>query len=112
MIGERDLDNLIQNERRAVAWFLAWFILVVLVGVVIIVVNLMLGLLKELGPALGSGFVLMLAKPPLSEVLKRRDRIAALQTLRHLASIAEPESEELARIEEIVMSMFKKALET
>lgn len=110
MISAAYLDKLILNEKRAIFWYLIWFLFVVFIGILLIIVNLATGWIREVGPNIGSAFVLLLAKPPLSEVLKRRDRLTALHTLKTSISKVSPDSPELSQIENIFWKMLQKML--
>jgi hypothetical protein len=111
MVGAGHIDRLITNERNAISWYLAWFGIVVSIGIGLILVNLRFGWIKEVGPSIGSAFILLLAKPPLSEVLKRRDRLAALHTLRASLSQQTPEDALAGKIDAAVWGMLQKMLE-
>lgn len=111
MASTEHIDRLILNERRAISWYWGWFGVVVLIGVGLIVVNLRLGWLKEVGPAIRSAFVLLLAKPPLSEALKRWDRLTALRTLKVSLSQTSPADPVRASVDTAVWGMLQKMLE-
>lgn len=111
MVSASNIDRLIFNEKKAIWWYLAWFGAVVFIGLGLIVVNLQLGWIKEVGPAIGSAFVLLLAKPPFSEVLKRRDRLTALHTLRASLSQLSPGDPVGGRIDTAIWGMLQKMLE-
>lgn len=102
------IDQLILSQRRAIQWHLFWFIGIVLLGVALLAVNLTMGWIKEVGPNLGTAFVLFLAKPPLSGWLKRRDRIGALKMLKISISQVEPGSPEAKRMKDIVWKTIEK----
>ncbi len=104
-----NIDRLILNEKRAISWHLAWFLSVILMGGLLIVVNVSFGWIKEVGPNIGTAFILLLAKPPLSEVLKRRDRLTALDTLK--VSLSQMGSDEAGGVETLLRGMLQKMLE-
>ena len=108
MLATANIDQLILNEKSSIRWYLFWFVGIVLLGVVLLAVNLTMGWLKEVGPAVGTAFVLLLAKPPLSELLKRRDRIGTLKMLKITISQVDPESPEAERMKDIVWKTIEK----
>jgi hypothetical protein len=103
-----NIEQIILNERSAIRWYLFWFVGIVLIGVALLVVNLTIGWLKSVGPSIGSAFVLLLAKPPLSELLKRKDRIGTLRMLKVSVSQVDPESPEAERMKDIVWKTIEK----
>lgn len=111
MISIGYIDGLIHNDKRAIHWYFGWFASIVFIGVSLIIVSLSTGWIKEIGIAIGSAFVLLLAKPPLSEVLKRRDRVTALNALKTAIAQVSPDSPEASRVEALVWEMLKKMLE-
>ena len=111
MISTGHIDLLIHSEKRAIALYVGWFASAVAIGVGLIFLNFILGWIKGVGPTIGSAFVLMLAKPPLSEVLKRRDRVTALNTVRVWILQAGPDTPEAIHVDAIVWGMLQKMLE-
>jgi hypothetical protein len=103
-----NIDQLILSERNSIRWYLFWFVGIVLLGTVLIAVNLALGWIGQIGPNVGTAFVLLLAKPPLSELLKRKDRIGALRMLKISISQADPGSPEAERMKNIVWKSIEK----
>ena len=103
-----NIDQLILNERRSIQWYLFWFVGIVLLGVALLAVNLTMGWIKNVGPNVGTAFVLLLAKPPLSELLKRRDRIGALKMLKISISQVEPGSPEAKRMKDIIWKTIER----
>ncbi len=110
MIVTPDIDGLILNEKKAIQWYLCWFVSIVLIGVSLIIVNLATGWIKEVGPSVGSAFVLLLAKPPLTELLRRRDRVTALKTLRAFMAQVAPDSDDAKGIEDMFGKMLLNML--
>ena len=108
MLLTANIDQLILNERSAIRWHLFWFVGIVLIGVALLAVNLTMGWLKSVGPAIGNAFVLLLAKPPLSELMKRKDRIGTLKVLKLSISQVDPESPEAKRVKDIVWKTIEK----
>jgi len=111
MAGTDHIERLILSEKRAISWYWGWFGVVVLIGVGLIVLNLRLGWLRDVGPAIGTAFVLLLAKPPLSEALRRRDRLTALHALKASLSQVNAEDPVRARIDAAIWGMLQKMLE-
>ena len=103
-----NIDQLILNEKSSVRWYLFWFVGIILIGVALLAVTLAMGWLKSVGPPVGTAFVLLLAKPPLSELLKRKDRIGTLKMLKISISQVDPDSPEAKRIKDIVWKSIEK----
>jgi hypothetical protein len=103
-----NIDQLILNERSSIRWYLFWFVGIIILGVVLLVLTLTMGWLKSVGPAIGTAFVLLLAKPPLSELLKRRDRVATLKMLKLSLSQVDPDSPESKRMKDIIWKTVEK----
>jgi hypothetical protein len=103
-----NIDQLILNERSSIRWYLVWFVGIVLIGVALLVLNLTKGWLGSVGPTIGNAFVLLLAKPPLSELMKRKDRIGTLKMLKISISQVDPNSPEAKRIKDIVWKTIEK----
>ena len=103
-----NIDQLILSQRRAIQWYLFWFIGIVLLGAALLVVNLTMGWIKEVAPNVGCAFVLLLAKPPLSELLKRRDRKGTLEMLKVSISQVDPDSPEAKRMKDIVWKTIER----
>jgi hypothetical protein len=103
-----NIDQLILNERSSIRWYLFWFMGIVILGIALLALTLTLGWLKSVGPPVGTAFVLLLAKPPLSELLKRKDRIGTLKMLKISISQVDPNSPEAKRIKDIVWKTIEK----
>jgi len=105
------IDHLIQHEVGAIKWYLIWFVLALGIGVALIV-SYMLSLIEEkIGLGIGSILFLLFSKPPLSEMLKRRDRIGALKALRtRLISLTPGDPDEM-KISEALEKLVQKMLE-
>lgn len=108
MLLTANIDQLIAGERSSIRWYLFWFVGIVLLGVVLLAVNLIMGWLKEVGPTVGTAFVLLLAKPPLSELMKRKDRIGTLKMLKISISQVDPNNPEAKRMKDIVWKTVEK----
>lgn len=108
MLLTANIDQLILNERCAIRWYLLWFVGIVLIGVALLAVNLTKGWLGSVGPTIGNTFVLLLAKPPLSELMKRKDRIGTLKVLKLSVSQVDPASPEATRVKDIVWKTIEK----
>ncbi len=108
MLLTANIDQLILNERSAIRWYLVWFVGIVLIGVALLAVNLTKGWLTSVGPSIGNAFVLLLAKPPLSELMKRKDRIGTLNVLKLSVLQVDPESPEATRVKDIVWKTIEK----
>jgi hypothetical protein len=103
-----NIDRLIVSEKRAIQWYLFWFVGTILIGVALLAVNLTMGWIKEVAPNVGCAFVLLLSKPPLSELLKRRDRKGTFEMLKVSISQVDPDSAEAKRMKDIVWKTIEK----
>lgn len=108
MLLTANIDQLILNERSAIRWYVAWFVGIVLLGVGLVAVILIKEWTGDIGAKVGAGFVLLLAKPPLSELLKRRDRVGTLRMLKLSISQVDPDSPEAKRMKDIVWKTLEK----
>jgi membrane protein implicated in regulation of membrane protease activity len=105
------IDNLIQHEIGAVKWYLIWFVSALGIGVALIVAYMLALLEEKIGLAIGSALFLLFSKPPLSEMLKRRDRIGALKALRTRATSLTPGDPDEMKIKETLEKLVQKMLE-
>ena len=107
MLMEASIDQLIVNDRCAIRWYLVWFVGTVLLGVALLVL-VIIKWPPNMPQTIGSTFVLLLAKPPLSEVLKRRDRVGTFRALKVCISQVDPDSPEAKRMKDIVWKTLEK----
>jgi hypothetical protein len=105
------IDHLIQHEIGAIKWYLIWFVLALGIGVVLIVAYMLSLIEEKIGLGVGSVLFLLFSKPPLSEMLKRRDRIGALRALRTRATSLTPGDPDEMKIKETLEKVIQKMLE-
>ncbi len=92
------ITELIEDERKAYRSYLLWLVLILLVGSIFIALSLVQNWLNDLGPTLSSGFLLLLSKPPFTEMMKRREKIKTLKSLQKMALLAGPDSKESTKL--------------
>jgi hypothetical protein len=105
------IDALVLNETKAIRWYVVWFMSTVSIGLMLIIMSLTMSWMVGIGTTIGGTFVLLLAKPPLTEVLRRRDRISALNTMKISLSQTTLENGEASRVDNIFWSMLQKMAE-
>jgi len=110
MSGADYIDDFIRHEKRTVLWYWGWLALILVIGAILIIINFTMGWIKEIGPNIGVAFVLFFTKFPLAEVLKRRDRIAALANIKTRYSQVRVGSSEAKRVESLLSEMLTKML--
>ena len=110
MFFTAQIDEIITDERKAYRSYLIWLISILTIGVLFIATLIYNKWYTDLGPTLSSLFILFLSKPPFTEMLKRKEKIKTLNSLKRMALITDPESREAAEIEKLVISLFKNLL--
>ena len=104
------MDRMIHTHRKAVRLYLGCFFGALVLGVALFVLTLVLSSTFDGSPIakIASGFVMLLAAPPLTLVLRRRDRITALKLMKQTIARTSPDSPEASKVEAIVWSTLQK----
>ena len=104
------INDMIGEEKRAFKLYLIWLLVILFISIAFIIVSWIQNWLSSLGPTLSSAFLLLLSKPPFTEMMKRKDKIKTLKSLQRMAELTTPESKERVEIEKLVLKTFRQML--
>ena len=103
------MDRMIHTHRKAVRLYLGCFFGALALGVTLFVLTLIISsTFNGTIAKIASGFVMLLAAPPLTLVLKRKDRITALKLMKQTIARTSPDSPDASKVEAIVWSTLQK----
>lgn len=111
MFFSDQLEDIIKSERRAFYSYLVWLLLIFIISILFIVISASKEWFNnQLGSTLSSAFLLLLSKPPFSEMMKRRERIKTLGSLQRMATLAPEGSDEAGEVQKLILKVFKDML--
>ena len=111
MVFGDQLVEIIKDERKSFLMYFVWLVVVVVISIAFLAFSLTQDWFQsQLGPTLSSAFLLLLSKPPFSEMMKRKERIKTLETLKNLAMVTPAGSPEAQEIEKLIIKVFRDML--
>jgi hypothetical protein len=76
------IDQIIIIQQSNMRLYLIWFLLTIIIGLLLLIAFTLTLVSETIGVGIGGALILIIAKPPLTEILRYRDRIGVLKSFK------------------------------